>query len=92
MSDPNNLTPDQNQSPNLFQQSGNFAADAAVDTTADGVVNQVVDGVLSHIPGAQGMEQMINTEVDQNVNNEINAELNKGVEGIMNDLGGLFKH
>lgn len=76
--------------PNFAQQAGEFGMDAAIDTTADNVVNSVVDGVASHIPGAEGFDQMLNTEVDQVVNNDINAEINKGVGGMVQDAEGFF--
>jgi hypothetical protein len=85
---------DQNQDPNLIQKAGDFAADAAVDTTADNFINQGLDAVEARvpIPGGPMVDKMINTEVDQVVNNEINTELNKGVGGMMSDAEGLFGH
>lgn len=76
--------------PNFMQQAGDFGMDAAVDTTVDGFLNQGIDTIASNLPGGQGFEQMLNTEADQVVNNDINNELNKGVEGMLQDLGGLF--
>lgn len=76
--------------PNFLSQLGNFSEDAAVDTTVDGFVNQAIDAVASHIPGGQALEQLLNTEVDQDVNNTINNELNKGIGGMMQDAEGLF--
>ena len=81
---------DPSSDPNLMQQAGSFISDAAVDTAVDGFVNRGMDAVISRVPGTQGFEPMLNTEVDQVVNNEINAELNKGVDGIINDVEGLF--
>jgi hypothetical protein len=82
----------QNQDPNILQNVGDFAMDAAVDTPVDGLVNQGVDMVAQHIPGGQMVDQMLKTETDQVVNNAINAELNKGVGGMLNDVEGLFGH
>jgi hypothetical protein len=76
--------------PNFAQQAGDFAADAAIDTTVDGALNQGIDAIASRFPGGQGVEQMLNTEVDQVVNNDINAELNKGVDGMLKDAEGLL--
>jgi basic membrane lipoprotein Med (substrate-binding protein (PBP1-ABC) superfamily) len=76
--------------PNFAQQAGNFMADAEVDTVADNLINQGVDAIASHIPGGEGFEQQLRTEVDQVVNNAINNELNKGVDGAMQDVEGLF--
>lgn len=76
--------------PNFMQQAGDFSMDAAIDTSVDGFLNQNLDAIASNFPGGQGMEQMLNTEVDQAVNNDVNNELNKGVEGMLQDLGGLF--
>ncbi len=76
--------------PNFAQQAGEFGVDAAIDTTADNMINPIVDGIASHIPGAEGFEQMLNTEVDQIVNNDINAEVNKGVGGMIQDGEHLF--
>lgn len=76
--------------PNLAQQAGDFAIDATVDTEADKLINQGVDAIASHIPGGEMFEQQLRTEVDQVVNNAINNELNKGVEGIKQDVEGLF--
>ena len=82
----------QNQDPNFFQQAGDFAVDAAVDTTADNFINQGVDMVAQHLPGGQMVDQMLKTETDQVVNNAINAEVNKGVGGMLGDVEGLFGH
>lgn len=76
--------------PNWTQQLDDFASDATVDTTVDGFVNQGIEEISSRLPLGQSVEQMLTTEVDQTVNNEINTELNKGVDGILQDLGGLF--
>lgn len=76
--------------PNFMQQAGDFSMDAAIDTSVDGFVNQGVDSIASRVPGGQGFEQMLNTEVDQTVNNDINNELNKGVNGMLQDVEGLF--
>lgn len=76
--------------PNFAEQAGGFMADAEVDTVADNLINQGVDAIASHIPGGEGFEQQLRTEVDQVVNNAINNELNKGVEGVMQDAEGLF--
>lgn len=76
--------------PNFMQQVGNFGADAEVDTLADNLINQGVDAIASHIPGGEGFEQQLRTEVDQVVNNAINNELNKGVDGMIQDAEGLF--
>ncbi len=80
--------------PNLPQQAGNFAADAAVDTTADGFLNEALHAVEGHVPvpGGQVVDQMIQTEVDQVANNVINGEVNKGVGGVLGDVEGLFGH
>jgi len=78
--------------PNIGQEVGDFAADAAVDTTVDGFLNQAIDAVASHIPGGEMVDQMFKTEADQVVNNEINAEVNKGAGGIMQDIEGIFNH
>jgi DNA gyrase/topoisomerase IV subunit B len=77
---------------NILQGAGDFAADAAVDTTADNLLNNVLGTAEQKvpIPGGQTVDKMINTEVDQVVNNEINQELNKGVGGILGDVEGLF--
>jgi hypothetical protein len=85
---------DQNQDPNLIQRAGDFAMDAAVDTTADNFINQGLEAVEGRvaIPGGPMVDKMINTEVDQLVNNEINNELNKGAGGILGDAEGLFGH
>ena len=76
--------------PNFAQQAGNFAADAEVDTLADNLINQGVDAIASHIPGGEGFEQQLRTEVDQVVNNAINNEVNKGVDGVTHDIEGFF--
>jgi RecJ-like exonuclease len=76
--------------PNLAQQAGEFGTDAVIDTTVDNLVNPLMDGVLSHLPGGEGIEQMLNTEVDQVINNEINTEVNKGVGGMIQDAENLF--
>ena len=76
--------------PNLTQQAGDFAVDAAVDTEADNLINQGVDTIASHIPGGAMFEQQLRTEVDQVVNNAINNEINKGVGGVEQDIEGLF--
>lgn len=49
--------------PNFPEQAGEFGVDAAIDTTADNLINPILDGVASHIPGAEGFEQMLNTEL-----------------------------
>jgi|GEM_PF-5057826 len=49
--------------PNLAQQAGDFAVDAAVDTEADTLINQGVDAIASHIPGGEMFEQQLRTEV-----------------------------
>ena len=82
-------TPQEN---NFLQGAGNFASDAVVDTTADGFINQAVDGLASHLPGGQMVDQMLKTEVDQVANNAINNEVNKGNDGILRDVEGLFGH
>ncbi len=82
-------TPNEN---NFLQGVGNFATDAAIDTTADNFINQGVDGVASHLPGGQMVDSMLKTEVDQVANNAINSEVNKGVDGILHDAEGLFGH
>lgn len=89
MMDPNQQN---NPAPNFAQQAGDFAVDAAADTTVDGFLNQALGAVEQHvpIPGGEMVDKMINTEVDQVVNNEVNTELNKGVGGIMSDVEGLF--
>jgi hypothetical protein len=76
--------------PNFLQQSSDFVADSAIDTTADSLINQVVDGVVSRIPGAEAIEPMLNTGIDQNVNNMINSEINKGLGGMLQDAAGLI--
>lgn len=80
--------------PNFAQKAGDFAADAAVDTTADGFINNELNVVEQHvpIPGGQMVDKMIQTEVDQMANNAINNELNKGVGGMLGDVEGLFGH
>ena len=80
--------------PNFGQQAGDFAVDAAIDTTADGFINQVVGSVEQHvpIPGGEFVDKAIITEVDQVANNAINTEVNKGVGGILGDVEGLFGH
>jgi len=84
--------PNQQQDPNFAQKAGDFAVDAAADTTVDGLLNQVLGSVEQHvpIPGGEMVDKMINTEADQVVNNEVNAEVNKGVGGILGDVEGLF--
>ena len=82
----------QNQDPNIFQQAGDFAVDAAVDTPVDNLVNPGIDMVAQHIPGGQMVDQMLKTETDQVVNNAINSEINKGVGGMLSDAEGLFGH
>ena len=91
MSDPNAANPNVSD-PNLLNQAGHFAEDAAVDTSVDGFVNQAIGAVAAHIPGGAGVQQMLTTEVDQVINNDINAELNKGVGGMLQDVEGLFGH
>lgn len=78
--------------PNFAQQAGNFAVDAAIDTTADGVINNVVGSIEQRIPipGGEFVDKAIITEVDQVANNAINTEVNKGVGGILGDVEGLF--
>ncbi|MEH2059566.1 MAG: hypothetical protein V7K97_26115 [Nostoc sp.] len=76
--------------PNFPEQAGEFGVDAAIDTTADNLINPIFDGVASHVPGAEGFEQMLNTEVDQVINNEINTEVNKGFGGMIQDSENLF--
>jgi len=76
--------------PDFAQQAGEFGVDAAIDTTADNLINPILDGVASHVPGAEGFEQMLNTEVDQVINNEINTEVNKGFGGMIQDSENLF--
>jgi hypothetical protein len=76
--------------PNLFQEAGDFTADAAIDTAADGIINRGIDAVGAFIPGGEMVERMLETEVDQVVNNEINSEVNKGVGGIERDVEGMF--
>lgn len=80
--------------PNFAQQAGNFAFDAAVDTTADGFINNALNTAEQHvpIPGGEMVDKMINTEVDQLANNAINGEINKGVGGMLGDVEGLFGH
>ncbi len=78
--------------PNFAQQAGDFAADAAVDTTVDGFLNQAIDAVASHIPGGEMVDQMLKTGVDLDVNNTINSEVNKGAGGVMQDIEGIFGH
>ncbi len=82
-------TPHEN---NFLQGVGNFASDAVVDTTADNFINQGVDMVATRLPGGQMVDQMLKTEVDQVANNAINNEVNKGVNGMMGDVEGLFGH
>jgi hypothetical protein len=84
--------PNQQQNPGFAQKAGDFAVDAAVDTTADSLLNNVLGTVEQHvpIPGGETVDKMITTETDQVVNNEINAEVNKGVGGILGDVEGLF--
>ncbi len=82
-------TPHEN---NFLQGVGNFATDAAIDTTADNFINQEVDGVASRLPGGQMVDSMLKTEVDQVANNAINNEVNKGTAGIMRDAEGLLGH
>ncbi len=78
--------------PNFAQKAGDFAMDAAVDTTADGFINNTLHAVEAHvpIPGGQMVDNMIQTEVDQMANNAINNEVNKGVGGVIGDIEGLF--
>jgi hypothetical protein len=76
--------------PNFPQEAGDFAADAAIDTTVDNFLNQGIEAISSHIPGGQAVDAMLDTEVDQVVNNEINAEVNKGIGGIESDVEGFF--
>ena len=76
--------------PNFAEQAGDFAADAAVDTTVDGFLNQAIDGIASYIPGGAMVDQMLKTEIDQDANNAINAELNKGAGGMLKDIEGVF--
>ncbi len=76
--------------PNFTEQAEEFGVDAAIDTTADNLINSIIDGVAAHIPGAEGFEQMLNTEVDQVINNDINNEVNKGVGGMIQDAENLF--
>ncbi|MGA7934369.1 MAG: hypothetical protein WCA35_12550 [Kovacikia sp.] len=78
--------------PNFAQEAGDFAADAAIDTTVDGFVNQAIDGIASHIPGGEMVDQMLKTGVDLEINNTINAEVNKGAGGILGDIEGIFGH
>ncbi len=78
--------------PNLAQQAGDFATDAAIDTEADNLINQGVDAIASHIPGGAMFEQQLKTEVDQVVNNAINNEVNTGVGGIEEQVAGIFNH
>lgn len=78
--------------PNFAQQAGDFAVDAEADTVADNLINQGVEMIASKIPGGEGFEQQLQTEVDQVVNNAINNEINKGVGGIEEDIEGLFQH
>ncbi len=82
-------TPNEN---NILQGVGNFATDAAIDTTADGFINQGVDALASRFPGGQMVDQMLKTEVDQVANNAINNEVNKGVDGMMRDAEGFLHH
>lgn len=79
---------------NLGNAAGSFAADAAVDTAADGLLNNALGAIEQRvpIPGGPTVDKMITTEVDQVVNNAINAEVNKGVNGILGDIEGLFGH
>ncbi len=76
--------------PNFAEQAGEFGVDATIDTTADNFINPILDNVADHIPGAEGFEQILNTEVDQVINNEINTEVNKGADGIIQDAENLF--
>lgn len=91
MSDPNS---GQQPNPSIGQKVGDFAADAAIDTTADGFINQGVGAIEARIPipGGEIVDKMIITEVDQVVNNEINTEVNKGAGGIIGDVEGIFHH
>ena len=82
-------TPHEN---NFLQGVGNFATDAAIDTTADNFINQEVADVASHLPGGQMVDSMLKTEVDQAANNAINSEVNKGTAGMMHDAEGLLGH
>ena len=82
-------TPHEN---NILQGVGNFATDAAIDTTADNFINQEVNSVASHLPGGQMVDAMLKTEVDQVANNAINNAGNKGTDGIMRDAEGLLGH
>ena len=78
------------QAPNTAQQTENFAADAAIDTSADGFINRALNEAASFIPGGQSVEPMLQTEIDQDANNVINTEVNKGVDGVMKDIEGFF--
>ena len=74
--------------PNFAQEAGNFAEDAAVDTSVDGFLNQGIDAIASHLPGGEMIDQMFKTEADQVVNNEVNTELSKGLGGFIQDVKG----
>ena len=82
-------TPHEN---NILQGVGNFATDAAIDTTADNFINQEVNVVATRLPGGQVVDQMLKTEIDQVANNAINNEVNKGVDGMMRDAEGFLGH
>lgn len=70
----------------------NSGFDGTADNAADGLVNQGLADIESKIPipGGQGVDQTINTKVDQLVNNEINTELNKNSGGIIGTIKRLL--
>jgi hypothetical protein len=78
--------------PNLAEQAGDFAVDAAADTAVDGVLNQAIDAVTSHLPAGEMVDQMLKTGIDLNVNNAINSEINKGAGDLMQDVACIFSH
>ena len=44
---------------NFFQEAGQFASDAAIDTAADGAINRAIDGVAEHVPGGGAVDAML---------------------------------
>ena len=62
---------------NRFEQAGDFAVDAGIDTAANNIANGFIDGIASHIPGGRAIEPMIETEADLMLDNSINRRVKR---------------
>jgi len=67
---------------NKAEQVTELGIDAAIDTAANQIANKLIHSVVSHLPGGQSIEALIETEADLILDNAINQEVSKRVEGV----------